>query len=50
MSLEKATDLTVVALFTRAWIEMASLSTITRLNKVALFTRAWIEIHRCIII
>ena len=33
-----------VALFTRAWIEMAHLLIIKYLRRVALFTRAWIEI------
>ena len=45
MSLEKATDLTVVALFTRAWIEMKCLFYCHTLKIVALFTRAWIEIN-----
>ena len=33
-----------VALFTRAWIEMASLNYKDHVPLVALFTRAWIEI------
>ena len=32
-----------VALFTRAWIEMATKSFMPLLQMVALFTRAWIE-------
>ena len=35
---------TYVALFTRAWIEMASRGEKRSLTAVALFTRAWIEI------
>ncbi len=34
----------IVALFTRAWIEMDKNYTIDIGTKVALFTRAWIEI------
>ncbi len=34
----------MVALFTRAWIEMFALSGLAMLSSVALFTRAWIEI------
>ena len=34
----------VVALFTRAWIEIHSPSTMLSSSPVALFTRAWIEI------
>ena len=34
----------IVALFTRAWIEMLSLIAKILINAVALFTRAWIEI------
>ena len=33
-----------VALFTRAWIEMARITPTTVYYNVALFTRAWIEI------
>ena len=36
--------LLIVALFTRAWIEMARITPITVYYNVALFTRAWIEI------
>ena len=35
---------TAVALFTRAWIEMASQNYKDHVPLVALFTRAWIEI------
>ena len=35
----------VVALFTRAWIEMLVLPCILVMYVVALFTRAWIEIN-----
>ena len=35
----------MVALFTRAWIEITDLYANTILKHVALFTRAWIEIH-----
>ena len=35
----------LVALFTRAWIEIAMLLQITGAMVVALFTRAWIEIR-----
>ena len=34
----------IVALFTRAWIEITSYSAIILIFGVALFTRAWIEI------
>ena len=34
-----------VALFTRAWIEIASIPGDVNCNTVALFTRAWIEIR-----
>ena len=34
----------MVALFTRAWIEIIQLDTLTFIRAVALFTRAWIEI------
>ena len=34
----------VVALFTRAWIEILKLSYSESAKEVALFTRAWIEI------
>ena len=34
----------MVALFTRAWIEIDSSITLWIKNVVALFTRAWIEI------
>ena len=34
----------IVALFTRAWIEMHLLPPLTAVSYVALFTRAWIEI------
>ena len=33
----------MVALFTRAWIEMPSNDFVSTLLRVALFTRAWIE-------
>ena len=33
-----------VALFTRAWIEIASVAALIAALTVALFTRAWIEI------
>ena len=33
-----------VALFTRAWIEIAWITPTSVYNDVALFTRAWIEI------
>ena len=33
-----------VALFTRAWIEIALINRIAEVKVVALFTRAWIEI------
>ena len=36
--------MTTVALFTRAWIEMASNTSYVKVQFVALFTRAWIEI------
>ena len=36
----------IVALFTRAWIEIDSLLHCYVLAEVALFTRAWIEIKR----
>ena len=36
--------ITLVALFTRAWIEICYGMCVSRLNLVALFTRAWIEI------
>ena len=32
-----------VALFTRAWIEIAEINVIITIEYVALFTRAWIE-------
>ena len=35
----------IVALFTRAWIEMTSWKAINAKCEVALFTRAWIEIR-----
>ena len=35
----------MVALFTRAWIEIVSITVISVANAVALFTRAWIEIR-----
>ena len=35
----------LVALFTRAWIEIDLLTFVECCNFVALFTRAWIEIH-----
>ena len=35
----------IVALFTRAWIEIACVPLPRVLNRVALFTRAWIEIY-----
>ena len=34
----------IVALFTRAWIEIVQLVTLSPILPVALFTRAWIEI------
>ena len=34
----------IVALFTRAWIEMPNIRNGERITDVALFTRAWIEI------
>ena len=34
----------IVALFTRAWIEMFKARSLERARCVALFTRAWIEI------
>ena len=34
----------MVALFTRAWIEIATFTKNGRTDEVALFTRAWIEI------
>ena len=34
----------MVALFTRAWIEMSSSMSLEKAADVALFTRAWIEI------
>ena len=34
----------IVALFTRAWIEIRYFERMTGVNGVALFTRAWIEI------
>ena len=39
-----------VALFTRAWIEIAIDGIMQMTIRVALFTRAWIEIQRHIII
>ena len=33
----------MVALFTRAWIEIRNISQIALYSVVALFTRAWIE-------
>ena len=39
-----------VALFARAWIEIAKNYTIDIGTKVALFARAWIEIQRYVII
>ena len=36
----------MVALFTRAWIEISSLKSGLAKAAVALFTRAWIEISR----
>ena len=36
----------LVALFTRAWIEILLFAQIHALRCVALFTRAWIEIHK----
>ena len=35
----------LVALFTRAWIEIVKLARFLQRGKVALFTRAWIEIR-----
>ena len=35
----------IVALFTRAWIEMPKINKEITVIDVALFTRAWIEIH-----
>ena len=38
----------MVALFTRAWIEIIdNISDLSHLISVALFTRAWIEIAGC---
>ena len=34
----------LVALFTRAWIEMSAIAAPVTVRVVALFTRAWIEI------
>ena len=34
----------IVALFTRAWIEMPEINILLKFSFVALFTRAWIEI------
>ena len=34
-----------VALFTRAWIEIADIDSFDDIELVALFTRAWIEIY-----
>ena len=41
----KVTMYTIVALFTRAWIEIYYENTNGQLFGVALFTRAWIEIY-----
>ncbi len=38
------TPLRLVALFTRAWIEILKTSYAASIDEVALFTRAWIEI------
>ena len=38
--------LDLVALFTRAWIEIENLYKLYKVCIVALFTRAWIEISR----
>ena len=38
-----------VALFTRAWIEIATFTKNGRTDEVALFTRAWIEIRPALI-
>ena len=37
--------ISVVALFTRAWIEMGLGIKVSAINLVALFTRAWIEME-----
>ena len=37
--------LSSVALFTRAWIEIAIMDVMIKILVVALFTRAWIEIE-----
>ena len=34
----------IVALFTRAWIEISNVEVFSKMKMVALFTRAWIEI------
>ena len=41
----EALDAVPVALFTRAWIEIASQNYKDHVPLVALFTRAWIEIR-----
>ena len=38
-------NIIIVALFTRAWIEISHLTGVLKSNVVALFTRAWIEIQ-----
>ena len=38
-----------VALFTRAWIEMAKAETALTMRDVALFTRAWIEMKKILL-
>ena len=40
-------DISKVALFTRAWIEIVWITPTTVNYNVALFTRAWIEIEHC---
>ena len=44
MSREPKLSISLVALFTRAWIEIVFVKKVTDLRNVALFTRAWIEI------
>ena len=38
----------MVALFTRAWIEITTVYFDNHIGTVALFTRAWIEILFCV--
>ena len=44
--LDMPRKLSVVALFTRAWIEISLKSGLAKAAKVALFTRAWIEMMK----